>query len=159
MRVTRPALMQLVHALMRPGVPSTSARTRWMFGSHRRLFRLCENVTDLPNHGFLPQMSQTAAIGASRLPERSGALGDRLEVAAEGALRDRTGVGELEGPVGAEEDGRGLTELAERGLDRVRGIEDARKRHLELLHEQPRSLPVVDDVHTEELHPVAELVM
>lgn len=59
----RPALMQLVHAFTRRGVPSTSARTRWMFGSHRRLFRLCENVTDLPNQGFFPQMSHTAAIG------------------------------------------------------------------------------------------------
>jgi hypothetical protein len=26
------------------------------------LFRLCENVTDLPNQGFLPQTSQTAAM-------------------------------------------------------------------------------------------------
>ena len=52
--------MQLVQALTLPGVPSTSARTRWTFGSHRRLFRLCENVTDLPNHGFLPQISHTA---------------------------------------------------------------------------------------------------
>ena len=33
-----------------------------MFGSHRRLFRLCENVTDLPKNGFLPQISQIAAI-------------------------------------------------------------------------------------------------
>ena len=62
MRVTLFALMQLVQAFTRFGVPFTSARTRWMFGSHRRLFRLCENVTDLPNHGFLPQMSQVAAI-------------------------------------------------------------------------------------------------
>jgi hypothetical protein len=54
--------MQLVQAWTRLGAPSTTARTRWMFGSHRRLFRLCENVTDLPNHGFLPQISQTAAI-------------------------------------------------------------------------------------------------
>jgi len=57
-----PALMQLVQAWIRLGVPSTTARTRWMFGSQRRLFRLCENVTDLPNHGFFPQMSHTAAI-------------------------------------------------------------------------------------------------
>jgi hypothetical protein len=112
MRVTRPALMQLVQALMRPGVPSTSARTRWMFGSHRRLFRLCENVTDLPNHGFLPQMSQTAAIG-TKLPERSVAPGDRLEVPAQGLLRDRPRVSELERPVGSEEDRGGLAELAE----------------------------------------------
>src|SRR5262245_21460813 len=54
--------MQLVQALTRLGEPLISARTRWMFGSHRRLFRLCENVTDLPNQGFFPQMSQTAAM-------------------------------------------------------------------------------------------------
>ena len=54
MRVTLSALMQDVQTFRRLGVPSTSARTRWMFGSHRRLFRLCENVTDLPNHGCLP---------------------------------------------------------------------------------------------------------
>lgn len=56
-----PALIHDVHALTRFGVPLTSARTRWMFGSQRRLFRLCENVTALPNHGPLPQMSQFAA--------------------------------------------------------------------------------------------------
>ena len=62
MRVTFPALMHEVQAFTRVGVPSTSARRRWMFGSHRRLFRLCENETDLPKNGFLPQMSQVAAI-------------------------------------------------------------------------------------------------
>ena len=62
MRVTLPALMHDVQAFTRRGVPSTSARTRWMFGFHRRLFRLCENVTALPKNGFFPQMSQTAAI-------------------------------------------------------------------------------------------------
>jgi len=62
MRVTLPALMQDVQAFTRVGDPSTSARTRWMFGFHRRLFLLWENVTDFPNHGFLPQMSHTAAM-------------------------------------------------------------------------------------------------
>jgi hypothetical protein len=62
MRVTLPALMHDVQAFTRRGVPSTNARTRWMFGFHRRLFRLCENVTDLPNQGPLPQMSQLAAM-------------------------------------------------------------------------------------------------
>ena len=62
MRVTLPALMQDVQAFTRVGEPSTRARTRWMFGSQRRLFRLWENVTDLPNHGFLPQISHTAAM-------------------------------------------------------------------------------------------------
>src|SRR3990170_2955203 len=100
--------MQLVHALTRRGVPSTSARTRWTFGSHRRLFRLCENVTDLPNQGFLPQMSHTAAIGPSRLPEGRGLPSDRLEVSMQEAVGDRTGVRELEAPVGAEEGGHRL---------------------------------------------------
>ncbi len=63
MRVTLSALMQDVQTLMRLGVPLTRARSFWMFGSHRRLIRLCENVTDLPNQGFFPQMSHTAAIG------------------------------------------------------------------------------------------------
>ena len=105
--------MQLVHAFTHLGVPSTSARTRWMFGSHRRLFRLCENDTDFPNHGFLPQMSQTAAIDASRLPERSSGPRDAFEVLGQDVLPDRAGVGELEGPVGSEEDRCGLAELAE----------------------------------------------
>ena len=30
-----------------------------------------ENETDFPNHGFLPQMSHTAAIGPTRLPEQA----------------------------------------------------------------------------------------
>src|SRR5829696_2780040 len=63
--------MQLVHTLSRRGEPSTIARTRWMLGSQRRLFRLCENVTDFPNHGFLPQISQMAAIRSTRLPNAS----------------------------------------------------------------------------------------
>jgi hypothetical protein len=62
MRVTLPALMQLVQAFTRVCVPLTKARTRWMFGSQRRLFRLCENVTLLPKNGFFPQISQTAAM-------------------------------------------------------------------------------------------------
>ena len=41
-RVTLPALMHEVHALTRLGVPLTSARTRWMFGTQRRLVRMCE---------------------------------------------------------------------------------------------------------------------
>ena len=81
-RVTRPALMQLVQAFTRRGVPSTSARTRWTFGSHRRLFRLCENVTDLPNQGFFPQMSQTAAI------DDRGYQGEGSEIGAGYAVID-----------------------------------------------------------------------
>ena len=63
MRVTLPALMHDVQTCRRRGVPSTSARTFWMFGFQRRLFRLCENVTALPKNGFFPQTSHTAAIG------------------------------------------------------------------------------------------------
>jgi len=62
MRVILPAFMHDVHTCTRRGVPSTSARTRWMFGFQRRLFRLCENVTALPKNGFFPQISHTAAI-------------------------------------------------------------------------------------------------
>jgi hypothetical protein len=165
MRVTRPALIQLVQAFTRRGVPSTSARTRCTFGSHRRLFRLCENVTDFPNHGFLPQMSQTAAIGPSRVPEgwpqpEGGQLpDDRLEVATQDRIGDRTGVGEVEGPVRPEEGGHGLSEEAERGLDRVGDVEDARERHPELLHERLRLGPRVQDVDADELHPVSELAV
>ena len=73
-----PALMQLVQAWIRRGVPFTSARTRWMLGSHRRLIRLCENVTDFPNHGFFPQISHTAAIASPRLPGSYPAMAFRL---------------------------------------------------------------------------------
>src|SRR5918994_4085124 len=159
MRVTRPALMQLVHALMRPGVPSTSARTRWMFGSHRRLFRLCENVTDLPNHGFLPQMSQTAAIGATRLPERSQLPGDLLQLLVQRVLADRPRPREGEASIRTVERRHRLPEVAEVGLDRVRRVEHARERHLELVHEGLRLGARVHDVDPEELDPVAELVM
>ncbi len=62
--------MHFVHAFTRRADPSTTARTRWMFGSHRRFPRLCENETVLPNRGRLPQMSHTAAMtvndGSSR---------------------------------------------------------------------------------------------
>ena len=57
-----PALMHDVHAFTRLGVPFTRARTRWLFGFQRRLFRLCEKVTALPKNGFFPQISHTAAI-------------------------------------------------------------------------------------------------
>lgn len=63
MRVILPALMHDVQAFTRRGVPSTRARTRWMFGSQRRLLRLWEKVTALPKNGFFPQTSHTAAIG------------------------------------------------------------------------------------------------
>ena len=99
-RTTLPALMQLVHALTRLGEPLISARTRWMFGSHRRLFRLCENVTDLPNHGFFPQMSQTAAI-AGQGYQRARAVNRRwpARFAIEVVARDLPGDRLDQGPV------------------------------------------------------------
>lgn len=57
-----PALMQEVQTLMRVGEPATSARTRWIFGSQRRLVRRWECETFIPKFGFLPQISQTAAM-------------------------------------------------------------------------------------------------
>lgn len=85
MRVILPPLMHDVHAYTRRGVPSTSARTRCTFGSQRRLFRLCENVTALPKKGFLPQMSQTAAI--DRRGYQTASRFDRSEVLGECARR------------------------------------------------------------------------
>ena len=61
-RVTRPAFRHFVHTWMCRVDPSTTARTRWMFGFHRRLPRLWENEIVFPNRGSLPQMSQTAAM-------------------------------------------------------------------------------------------------
>jgi len=57
------------------------ARTRWMFGFHRRLVRRWEWLMLMPNDGPLPHILQTAAIGTTHLvlsgPEWAG--------------RDRTG--------------------------------------------------------------------
>src|SRR5690606_3534903 len=60
--VTFPARMQLVQTCSRRGAPSTRARTRWMFGFHRRLVRRCEWLTLMPHDGRLPHTSQTAAM-------------------------------------------------------------------------------------------------
>jgi hypothetical protein len=57
--VILPALMQLVQTWMRLGAPFTRARTRWMFGFHRRLVRRCEWLMLLPNEGCLPHTSHT----------------------------------------------------------------------------------------------------
>ena len=59
--VTLPARMHEVQTWSRFGEPSTRARTDWMFGFQRRLVRRCECETFIPNIGFLPQMSHTAA--------------------------------------------------------------------------------------------------
>src|SRR3990170_4387271 len=60
--VILPDLMQPVHTLTRLTVPSTRARTRWMFGFQRRLVRRCECDTDMPHEGFLPHTSHTEAM-------------------------------------------------------------------------------------------------
>jgi len=65
--VTLPERMHDVQAWMCVEDPPTKARTRWMFGSHRRFVRRWEWLTLIPNEGFLPQTSQTAAM-MCRLP-------------------------------------------------------------------------------------------
>ena len=60
-RATLSDFRHLVHTFRRLGVPLTRARTRWMFGFHRRLVRTCECDTLLPKPGPLPHTSQTAA--------------------------------------------------------------------------------------------------
>jgi len=60
-RVTLPALRHEVQTLTRFGAPPTIARTRWMFGFHRREVRRWECETEYPNDGLLPQTSQVAA--------------------------------------------------------------------------------------------------
>ncbi len=59
---TFPDRMHEVQALSRLGEPSTMARTRWMLGSQRRLVRRWEWLMFIPNDGFLPQTSHTAAM-------------------------------------------------------------------------------------------------
>ena len=54
--------MQPVQTFMRLVDLPTTARTRWMLGFQRRLVRRWEWLRDLPNQGFLPQISQTDAI-------------------------------------------------------------------------------------------------
>ena len=61
--VTLPARMHEVHTWSRFGAPSTTARTRCTLGFQRRLVRRCEWLTFMPNEGFLPQISHTAAMG------------------------------------------------------------------------------------------------
>ena len=58
----RPAFKHFAQTLTRLGVPFTSARTRWMLGSHRRGERRWEWETCIPKNGVFPQMSQTAAM-------------------------------------------------------------------------------------------------
>ena len=60
--VTLPARMQDVQTERRFGEPFTMARTRWMFGFHRRFVRRCEWEMLMPNDGFFPHTSHTAAM-------------------------------------------------------------------------------------------------
>ncbi len=61
--VTLPARMHEVHTWRRFGAPSTMARTRCTLGFQRRFVRRCEWLTFMPNEGFFPQISHTAAMG------------------------------------------------------------------------------------------------
>lgn len=57
--------MHDVQTLSLRGVPATIVRTVWMFGTQRRLLRLCEWLIDFPNTGDLPHTSQTLDKGNS----------------------------------------------------------------------------------------------
>jgi hypothetical protein len=59
--------MHEVQTWIRCGDPLTMARTRWMFGFHRRLVRRWEWLMLMPNDGPLPHTLQTAAIGTTHL--------------------------------------------------------------------------------------------
>jgi hypothetical protein len=50
--------MQDVQTRIRFELLPWRTRTRWMFGSQRRLERLWEKLTCFPTHGSLPQISQ-----------------------------------------------------------------------------------------------------
>ena len=65
--VTLPDRMHDVQTFSRLGAPSTTARTFWMLGSQRRFVRRWEWLMFIPNDGFLPQTSHTAAMSL-RLP-------------------------------------------------------------------------------------------
>jgi hypothetical protein len=45
------------------GVPLSSTRTRWRFGSKRRFVATIEWLRLLPKPGFFPQTAQTLDIG------------------------------------------------------------------------------------------------
>jgi hypothetical protein len=75
---TLPERMHEVQAWMRLGVPFTSARTRWTFGSQRRLVRRWEWLMFMPNDGFLPQMSHTAPMTLPTPPRDRSDKSQRL---------------------------------------------------------------------------------
>jgi hypothetical protein len=59
--------MQEVQTCMRLVLPFTIARTRWMLGFQRRFVRTWEWLIVMPNEGFFPQTSHTAAMTANHL--------------------------------------------------------------------------------------------
>ena len=59
--------MQEVQTFIRLVERPTCTRMRWMFGFQRRLVRRWEWLTFIPNEGRLSQISQTEAIGCSRV--------------------------------------------------------------------------------------------
>ncbi len=59
--------MHDVHTCIRFVEPFTTARTRWMFGFQRRFVRTWEWLMVMPNEGFLPHTSHTAAMTANHL--------------------------------------------------------------------------------------------
>jgi hypothetical protein len=62
---TRPDRKQSVHTRMRRTLSPTCARTRWIFGSQRRLRRLFAWLTWLPTPGDFPQTAHLAMIVVS----------------------------------------------------------------------------------------------
>ena len=141
-----PALMHDVQALTRLGVPLTSARTRWMFGSHRRLFRLCENVTDLPNQGFFPHTSHTAAIGGRGYQTGSG--GDLRETLVQCRLSQWAEDLRQQDPVPVVEERVGLALQPESGADVSRWVEQAGVRDRVPADESDCAIPRVLHVHS-----------
>ena len=62
--VTLPAFRHRVHTYTRRGVPPSSIRTRWRFGSNRRFVATIEWDRLCPNDGPFAQMWQTFDIAA-----------------------------------------------------------------------------------------------
>jgi hypothetical protein len=61
--VTLPAFKQRVHTYTRRGVPASSIRTRWRFGSNRRLVATIEWLRLWPNDGPFAHTWQILGIG------------------------------------------------------------------------------------------------
>jgi len=153
-----------VQTFTRLGEPFTTARTRWMFGFHRRGVRRCEWETAIPKNGFFPQMSHTDDMGIQgnrdpradrRASTRALRPGDLVETLLQLVLWDRAHPGVDQRTRAVVEQGHRLTEHAERIPDPPRLVEDARIRDLELLLVVPGRAAGVEDVDPEELDVVA----